>query len=136
MTFNTLISAAELRALLASDAAPTLIDTGFDLADVAAGERAWREGHLPGSLYLHLDRDLSGPKTGRNGRHPLPAREAFAATLGRCGITPQTQVVVFDRQGGTLHTKVPAMHFWRSLAGVTALSLWFYSIGKIGRAHV
>ena len=23
------------------------------------------------------------------------------------------------------------MHFWRSLSGVIALSLWFYSIGKL-----
>ena len=34
-------------------------------------------------------------------------------------------------QRGTLATRVPAMHFWRSLSGVMALSLWFYSIGKL-----
>lgn len=34
-------------------------------------------------------------------------------------------------QRGTLATRVPAMHFWRSLSGVIALSLWFYSIGKL-----
>jgi drug/metabolite transporter (DMT)-like permease len=34
-------------------------------------------------------------------------------------------------QGQTLRTRVPAMHFWRSLSGVIALSLWFYSIGKL-----
>ncbi|CAN5129929.1 DMT family transporter [soil metagenome] len=34
-------------------------------------------------------------------------------------------------RGQTLRTKVPAMHFWRSLSGVIALSLWFYSIGKL-----
>ena len=33
--------------------------------------------------------------------------------------------------GGTLRSPVPAMHFWRSLCGVTALCLWFYSIGKL-----
>lgn len=35
------------------------------------------------------------------------------------------------QQGGTLRTRVPAMHFWRSLAGVTALCLWFFAIGKL-----
>ncbi|HNK19530.1 MAG TPA: DMT family transporter, partial [Piscinibacter sp.] len=34
-------------------------------------------------------------------------------------------------QGGTLRTAVPAMHFWRSISGVTALCLWFYAIGNL-----
>ena len=33
--------------------------------------------------------------------------------------------------GDTLRTRVPAMHFWRSITGVTALCLWFYAIGKL-----
>ena len=85
-SWTTLISAADLRALLADGATPVIVDCGFDLADTEAGERAWREGHLAGSHYMHLDRDLSGPKTGRNGRHPLPERSVFAATLGRLGV--------------------------------------------------
>jgi thiosulfate/3-mercaptopyruvate sulfurtransferase len=101
MSFTTLISAEQLRAALAGASPPLLVDTSFDLADVNAGEASWRAGHPPGAIYLHLDRDLSGTKTGRNGRHPLPTRAAFAATLGRCGITPATQVVACDRQGGT-----------------------------------
>lgn len=39
--------------------------------------------------------------------------------------------VLARTQGLTLRTAVPAMHFWRSLSGVLALSLWFYSIGKL-----
>jgi drug/metabolite transporter (DMT)-like permease len=35
------------------------------------------------------------------------------------------------RQGGTLRTPVPAMHFWRSISGVLALGLWFYAIGNL-----
>ncbi len=35
------------------------------------------------------------------------------------------------RQGGTLRTQVPSMHFWRSMSGVLALSLWFYAIGNL-----
>lgn len=30
-----------------------------------------------------------------------------------------------------LRTPVPAMHFWRSVSGVAALCLWFYSIGGL-----
>ena len=34
-------------------------------------------------------------------------------------------------RGGTLRTRVPALHFWRSLSGVLALALWFYAIGHL-----
>lgn len=99
MVFKTLISAAQTRDLLAHRAPLVLLDCSFDLADTAAGERAWAAGHLPGALHAHLDRDLSGAKTGRNGRHPLPAREDLAAAAGRWGITPAVQVVAYDAQG-------------------------------------
>ena len=34
-------------------------------------------------------------------------------------------------QGGSLRTRVPAMHFWRSVSGVISLVLWFYAIGHL-----
>jgi S-adenosylmethionine uptake transporter len=34
-------------------------------------------------------------------------------------------------RGIGLRTTVPAMHFWRSLTGATALSCWFYAIGQL-----
>lgn len=34
-------------------------------------------------------------------------------------------------RGISLRTSMPAMHFWRSLSGVLALSLWFYAIGGL-----
>lgn len=98
-TYSALISIEQLASLQAAHAPLVLLDCSFDLADPAAGERAYAAGHVPGSFYAHLDRDLAGMKTGRNGRHPLPLREEFAATVGRWGIGPQTQVVCFDAQG-------------------------------------
>jgi thiosulfate/3-mercaptopyruvate sulfurtransferase len=100
MSFTTLIDAGALRAHVASPSPPVLLDCGFDLADTTAGERAFAAGHLPAALYAHLDRDLSGAKTGSNGRHPLPERAALAATLGRWGIAPGVQVVAYDDHGG------------------------------------
>jgi thiosulfate/3-mercaptopyruvate sulfurtransferase len=97
---KTLISAADLMRQLASTHPPVLLDCGFDLADTDAGQRAWQAAHLPGAFYLHLDRDLSGPKDGSNGRHPLPDRATLAAKLGECGIGPTTSVVAYDAQGG------------------------------------
>lgn len=99
--YTTLIDVDALRALMRERAPLVVLDASFDLADAAAGERQFLEAHIPGAQYVHLERDLSGPKTGRNGRHPLPSREAFARTAGALGITPQTQVVVYDRQGAT-----------------------------------
>lgn len=99
MQHDTLISASELRALQAAGTPLVLLDCGFELADAAAGERAYAAGHLLGAHYAHLDRDLSGPKNGRNGRHPLPAREAIANRLGQWGVAPGVQVVTYDDQG-------------------------------------
>jgi thiosulfate/3-mercaptopyruvate sulfurtransferase len=116
---STLIGADELRAALAAPSpsvVPVVIDVSFDLTDVNAGEASWRQGHVPGSVYLHLERDLSGPKTGADGvfrgRHPLPQRAAFAATLGRCGIGPETPVVALDRQGGVYAARLWWMLRW------------------------
>ncbi len=95
---QTLVSVAELQAWLTQRRPLVLLDCGFDLADPAAGERAYQQGHLPQAQYAHLDRDWSGPKNGRNGRHPLPQRALLAQTLARFGITPDVQVVTYDDQ--------------------------------------
>jgi len=138
-TWTTLIGAAELRALLADGATPVVVDCGFDLADTEAGERAWREAHLPGSHYLHLDRDLSGAKTGRNGRHPLPERNVFAATLGRLGVTPATQVIVLDRQGGPYAARLWWMLRWLGHEAVAVLDgglqAWAAAGGSVDAAE-
>ncbi len=89
-----------------------LIDVSFDLADAAAGEAAYRSAHVPGAFYLHLERDLSAAKTGRNGRHPLPTREALALTMGALGIQADTPVVVYDRQGGMFAARAWWMLRW------------------------
>ncbi len=107
-----LIAASGLRALLADVPKPVVIDASFDLADTDAGERRFRASHLPGSHYLHLDRDLSAAKTGRNGRHPLPDRAKFARTIGALGIAPGTQVVALDGQGGVYAARLWWMLRW------------------------
>lgn len=121
MSHTTLISAEALRTEMAGGAAFVLLDASFDLADPAAGERSHREGHLPGAHYVHLDRDLSAPKTGRNGRHPLPPREVFAVTAGALGVTPQTQVVVYDRQGAMFAARPWWMLRWLGHEAVAVL---------------
>lgn len=83
-----------------------IFDCRFALADPAAGEAAWRTAHIPGARYAHLDRDLSGPHAPGAGRHPWPSAEAFAAWLGREGITPVTQVVAYDAGDGAFAARL------------------------------
>ena len=97
--FRTLISATELHTLQRNGGPLVLLDCGFDLADPAAGQRAYDTGHLPQAHYANLDRDLSGAKTGQNGRHPLPERSMLARRAGQWGIAPGVQVVCSDTQG-------------------------------------
>ncbi|MBV8502468.1 MAG: sulfurtransferase [Paucibacter sp.] len=103
---KTLIAFAELRPEM------LLIDVSFDLGDSAAGERAYAAGHLPGAHYLHLERDLSGAKTGSNGRHPLPDRAAFAERMRALGLSKHTQVVAYDAQGGMYAARLWWMLRW------------------------
>lgn len=121
MPASPLISPEALRQALADATPPLVLDCGFDLADTEAGARAYAAGHIPGALYAHLDRDLSGPKTGRNGRHPLPTREVFAATLGRWGVTPQRAVVVYDAHGLPYASRAWWMLRWMGHAAVQVL---------------
>lgn len=119
-----LISAPELRALLAAGQPVVLLDCGFDLTDAAAGERAYAAGHLPGAVYAHLDRDLSGDKSAgpaQGGRHPLPTREAFAATAGRWGVRPGVPVVAYDAQGGPYAARAWWLLRWLGHADVAVL---------------
>jgi len=101
LSWTTLVDAATLAAHL-DDPTWRVVDVRHQLADTAYGDRVYAEGHIPGAAFLHCDRDLSGPVTGSNGRHPLPAPEKLAARLGEVGIGPQTQVVVYDDAQGMI----------------------------------
>ena len=110
---SPLISAPELQSLIAQRGQGVLLlDASFDLSDVAAGQAAHADAHLPGAIYLHLDRDLSAAKTGRNGRHPLPSREAFAARLAGLGADAAMTLVAYDRNGGMYAARLWWMLRW------------------------
>lgn len=122
---SPLIDAATLRGVLDGPSRPVVLDCSFDLADTQAGERSHREGHIPGAVYAHLERDLSGPKHDADGvfrgRHPLPARSTFAAWLGRVGVSPGTPVVVYDRQGAMFAARAWWLLRWMGHVDVRVL---------------
>lgn len=111
MRYTTLIDTDSLAGLLN---APSLaiVDCRFDLTDTSAGEGAYAAAHIPGAVYAHLDRDLSGEMTGSNGRHPLPRVSAAARTFGRFGIDATAQVVAYDRDSGGFASRLWWMLRW------------------------
>lgn len=106
-----LVSTAELAAHL-GDPAWIVFDTRADLTDPAKGPAMYAEGHIPGAQFLHLDDDLSSPRTGENGRHPMANIDAFAKRINACGVTPDSQVVVYDDVGGNFAVRLWWMLRW------------------------
>lgn len=112
MTFATLISPAEVAARI-DDPNWAIVDCRFALVEPAKGRRDYLAAHIPGAIYAHLDEDLSGSVVpGRSGRHPLPAVDAFVATLSAWGIGDGVQVVVYDDAGGVYAGRLWWMLRW------------------------
>lgn len=109
--WTTIVETEELAAHI-DEGTWRVVDCQFDLRDPAAGALAYAAGHVPGAVYAHLDRDLSGHKTGSNGRHPLPDPRTLATTFGRLGIGPSTQVVAYDQDGGAFASRLWWMLRW------------------------
>jgi len=65
-----LVSSAVLAEQLASEPGPVLLDIRWRLGG-PPGLDSYRKGHLPGAVFVDLDRDLAAP-SGPAGRHPLP----------------------------------------------------------------
>jgi len=103
--FRTLISPETLNANLAVPGW-RVVDCRFDLQRPDAGKSAWCEAHIPGAVYAHLERDLSGAITPHAGRHPLPDPDRLAERLGEWGIGADTQVVAYDASGGAMAARL------------------------------
>jgi thiosulfate/3-mercaptopyruvate sulfurtransferase len=117
---TTLVDPATLHAHL-GDRSWVVLDARFDLTAPAKGAAQYGEGHIPGARYVSLDDDLSGPKTGSSGRHPLPDPATAAATFGRLGIGPDTQVVVYDADTGAFAARAWWMLRWLGHQAVAVL---------------
>jgi thiosulfate/3-mercaptopyruvate sulfurtransferase len=99
LTHTTLIQPAGLAPLLGNPDV-VLLDCRHDLAKPAWSDGAFAEGHIPGAVQAHLDRDLSAPVTPASGRHPLPEVAKLAKTLSGWGIDNTVQVVAYDQGNG------------------------------------
>lgn len=115
-----LVTAAQLAGHL-NDPAYVIFDCRHDLGDTAKGARLYAEGHVAGAHFASVDADLSGAKTGKNGRHPLPSAAAFAAFLARHGVTDTTTIVGYDDAGGMYAARLWWMARWIGLSNVSIL---------------
>jgi len=111
MPHTTLISAPELAQHL-SDQHWVIFDCRHDLVKPGAGARAYAELHIPGAQFADTDADLSGPKNGKNGRHPLPDPQVFMQWLGRNGVDSSRQVVAYDNVGSASAARLWWMLRW------------------------
>jgi thiosulfate/3-mercaptopyruvate sulfurtransferase len=74
--------------------------------DGRSGRAAYDGGHLPGAVFVDLDRWLAGAGSPRDGRHPLPDPVVFAQGMGGLGIGDDTTVVAYDDAGGVIAARV------------------------------
>ena len=130
MAYTTLVSTGTLAAHIGEW---VVVDCRFDLANDAWGREQYAAAHVPGAVYASLNDDLSGPRTGTNGRHPLPADEALVATIERLGIGNGTQVVAYDQDAGAWASRLWWLLRYAGLASVAVLDGGFAKWTAEGR---
>ena len=132
--YTTLISAEQLQALTQGTSALMVFDCSFELMQPLAGEKQYREAHIPGAVYANLDTALSAlgrpdasgkfqapADAASGGRHPLPSREKFAIWLSSVGFANDMQAVVYDRQGANYCGRLWWMLKWVGHENVAVL---------------
>ena len=102
----TTVVQADIFSMALSRADVVILDCRFSLLDPILGEQAWRQGHLPGAQYAHLERDLSDMTQKGQGRHPWPQAAGFASKLAQWGIDPSTQVIAYDDGDGAFAARL------------------------------
>ena len=146
-SYTTLINPHELQALMAQPHERhglMVFDCSFELMKPAEGDAQFVSSCIPGALRADLDRHLSakgypGTAPFNGGRHPLPAPHAFVQWLAACGLTPNTQVVVYDRQGANYCGRLWWMLKWVGHESVAVLDgglqAWEAAGGSLARGN-
>jgi thiosulfate/3-mercaptopyruvate sulfurtransferase len=92
---DVLVTAMELKALLAGANPPVVLDVRWQLAK-PDGRPDYEAGHVPGAVYVSLDGELADHEVRGRGRHPLPSGRAVQEAARRWGITAGTTIVAYD----------------------------------------
>lgn len=119
MKFTTIISPQDLNKHLTTF---RVLDLRFSLSNPSYGISAYREGHIPGAVFIDFEEHLCSPVIpGITGRHPLPDPHSFAHALGSWGIDNNTQVVCYDDAGGAIAARLWWMLRWLGHDSVAVL---------------
>lgn len=117
---QVLITADELAEAMLSNHPPVVLDVRWQLGD-DQGPDHYRDGHLPGAVYVDLDAELAGPPSPAAGRHPLPTVDALQAAARRWGIDDGSPVVVYDDIGNLASARAWWLLRWAGLTDVRLL---------------
>ena len=117
---DVLVTAPELHQLLVAGHPPTVLDVRWALGD-PDGERHYRDGHLPGAVFVDLDSELTAPATALAGRHPLPDVAQLQSAARRWGVRAGSPVVIYDDNGGTSAARAWWLLRWAGVPDVRLL---------------
>ncbi|MFI6275163.1 sulfurtransferase [Streptomyces sp. NPDC050988] len=120
MSARVTTTVAELRELIDSGQPPVLLDVRWALGD-PHGRDHYEAGHIPGAVYVDLDRELAGPPSPEYGRHPLPDLSDLQAAARSWGIGDGRPVVVYDDLGNTAAARAWWLLRWAGVPEVTLL---------------
>ncbi len=115
---HPVITSRELAALLTSPEPPVVADVRWSLT--GPGRADYEAGHLPGAVFLDVDRDLAGPP-GADGRHPLPEPAALQATLRAAGVSATTPVIAYDAADSSVAARLWWLLRWAGHPEVAVL---------------
>lgn len=125
---SSIIEASQLKKWMEEKAEKlTIIDCRFDLSDPTWGEQEYKNSHIPGAIYAHLERDLSGKVGEHGGRHPLPDDQEFETFIQKCGITKDRLVVAYDQGGAPFSSRLWWMLKYAGIEKVFVLNGGFES---------
>jgi thiosulfate/3-mercaptopyruvate sulfurtransferase len=105
VTYQTIIRPDELLDLIQKNEV-LVIDCRYNLFEPDEGITLYQESHIPGAIFAHLDRDLSGVITENTGRHPLPNLNHFKAWLINNGVSRNEQIVIYDDSSGGIAARL------------------------------
>jgi thiosulfate/3-mercaptopyruvate sulfurtransferase len=133
MPYATLVDSVTLRRHL-GERGWRVFDCRASAVEREAGERAYREGHVPGARHADLDRVLASAPVAGSGRHPLPDASRLAAWFGEEGVGANTQIVAYDEASGAFAARLWWLARWLGHAATAVLDGGFAAWRETGGA--